>query len=354
MAIDADLGAGLITDKEARARRAEHPARSRLLRRHGRRVEVRAGRRDRGLLIVAVNLVGGIIIGVAQKGMSLGHAAQTYTLLSIGDGLVAQIPALLISIATGLIVTRAGSGPRARQRHLGQVLKQRTARSSHRRDRPLRAHRGPAQARDSAVAGIFAAVGWATVKDPPPDAGPDRRRTGGAAAPGADPLSEVGVDAIELAIGFGLIPLVDSVSGGTILLRVSRSAATSRAISGSWCLPFGFATSSTSRRTVRSQGTRLEVRAAASWPANCSRWTPTRERPIAGDPDTRTRLRIPAVWVRDIRRAEAESLGYTVIDVESVIVTHLTERSRPRTGSARTSGSIGAARQDQGDQCSGG
>src|SRR6185312_8989589 len=106
MAIDADLGAGLITDKEARARRANiqreadfHGAMD------GASKFVR-GDAIAGLLVLAVNIIAGIIIGVAQKGMSIGHAAQTFTVLSIGDGLVAQIPALLVSTGSALLTTR--------------------------------------------------------------------------------------------------------------------------------------------------------------------------------------------------------------------------------------------------------
>src|SRR5262245_55998009 len=106
MSIDADLGAGMITEKEARERRRAiqreadfHGAMD------GASKFVR-GDAIAGILVLAVNVVGGIVIGVAQKGMSIGHAAQTYTVLSIGDGLVAQIPALLVSTGAALLTTR--------------------------------------------------------------------------------------------------------------------------------------------------------------------------------------------------------------------------------------------------------
>ena len=109
MAIDADLGAGLITDKEARARRKEieqeadfHGAMD------GASKFVR-GDAVAGLLIVGINIVGGMIIGVAQQGLSFGDAAKTYTMLSIGDGLVSQLPALLVSTGAALLTTRGSS-----------------------------------------------------------------------------------------------------------------------------------------------------------------------------------------------------------------------------------------------------
>ncbi|MBC7976836.1 MAG: FHIPEP family type III secretion protein, partial [Myxococcales bacterium] len=116
MAIDADLGAGLINEKDARDRRTAvqreadfHGAMD------GASKFVR-GDAIAGLLVLAINVIGGIIIGVAQKDMSLGQAAQTYTVLSIGDGLVAQIPALLVSTGSALLTTR-GEDP-----ELGSVL----------------------------------------------------------------------------------------------------------------------------------------------------------------------------------------------------------------------------------------
>jgi flagellar biosynthesis protein FlhA len=121
MAIDADLGAGLINEKEARERRKAiqreadfHGAMD------GASKFVR-GDAIAGLLVLGVNVVGGIIIGVAQKGMSIGDAAQTYTVLSIGDGLVAQIPALLVSTGAALLTTR-GEDPELGRALSGQLL----------------------------------------------------------------------------------------------------------------------------------------------------------------------------------------------------------------------------------------
>src|SRR5580692_1035894 len=121
MAIDADLGAGLINEKEARERRR---AVSREADFHGAMdgaSKFVRGDAIAGLLVLAVNVVGGIIIGVAQKGMSIGHAAQTYTVLSIGDGLVAQVPALLVSTGSALLTTR-GDDSKLGEAISGQML----------------------------------------------------------------------------------------------------------------------------------------------------------------------------------------------------------------------------------------
>lgn len=109
MAIDADLGAGLIDDKEARKRREEISREADFYGAMDGASKFVRGDAIAGLLITFINIIGGLIIGVAQKGMTLAEAAQTYTLLTVGDGLVSQIPALLISTSAGIIVTRAAS-----------------------------------------------------------------------------------------------------------------------------------------------------------------------------------------------------------------------------------------------------
>ena len=108
MAIDADLSAGLIDEKEAKPRRKTIEAESNFFGAMDGASKFVRGDAIAGLLIVGINIVGGIIIGVAQKGMSFGDATQTFTLLTVGDGLVSQMPALIVSTAAGLMVSKAG------------------------------------------------------------------------------------------------------------------------------------------------------------------------------------------------------------------------------------------------------
>src|SRR5690606_28339893 len=112
MAIDADLGAGLIDESEARRRREEISRQADFYGAMDGSSKFVKGDAIAGLLITAINIVGGIFIGVAQRGMSFGDAASTYTILTVGDGLVSQIPALVVSTAAGLMVTNAGGGTR--------------------------------------------------------------------------------------------------------------------------------------------------------------------------------------------------------------------------------------------------
>src|SRR3712207_454660 len=109
MAIDADLNTGQITDEEARERRSEISREADFYGAMDGASKFVKGDAVAGILIVVINLVGGIVVGVLQQGMSFGDAAQNFSLLSVGDGLCAQIPALLISVATGILVTRSAS-----------------------------------------------------------------------------------------------------------------------------------------------------------------------------------------------------------------------------------------------------
>jgi flagellar biosynthesis protein FlhA len=108
MAIDADLSAGLIDEKTAKARRKELEDESGFFGAMDGASKFVRGDAIAGLLIVFINVIGGIIIGVAQQGMSFGDAARTYTVLTVGDGLVTQVPALIVSTAAGLLVSKAG------------------------------------------------------------------------------------------------------------------------------------------------------------------------------------------------------------------------------------------------------
>jgi flagellar biosynthesis protein FlhA len=122
MAIDADLNAGLIGEEEAPPAQRHFP-RSRILRLHGRCFQVRPGDAVAGIIIMLLNVVGGLIVGVMQHNMELAQAAKNYTLLTIGDGLVAQIPGLIVSIAAGMVVTRVSDDRDIGQQVMGQMFR---------------------------------------------------------------------------------------------------------------------------------------------------------------------------------------------------------------------------------------
>src|SRR3954453_19993681 len=227
MAIDADLNAGQITDDEARRRRKEISDEADFYGAMDGASKFVKGDAMAAVLITAINLIGGIVVGVVQQGMPFGEAINHFSLLSVGDGLAAQIPALLISVATGIIVTRSASEKDLGSELASQVLKQRKA--------PLVAGSvicafalvpGLPKLPFLVIGGLLFAIGRA-LKDVLAEREREAAALAAAPAKAAEPSSRdqaveaLTIDPLELAIGFGLVPLVDSNGTGTLLSRVS-------------------------------------------------------------------------------------------------------------------------------------
>ncbi|MGO9321194.1 MAG: flagellar biosynthesis protein FlhA, partial [Solirubrobacteraceae bacterium] len=228
MAIDADLNAGLITDEQARTRRADIAREADFYGAMDGASKFVKGDAMAAVIITAINLVGGIVVGMLQRHLGFTEATHQYSLLTVGDGLSAQIPALLISVATGIIVTRAASDRDLGSDIANQILTQRKA--------PLVAAGaiglfalipGLPKLPFLLIAGIFGGIAWVVRNGMPgaTDADAAARAAAQAALPkaGDEPMSEVGVDTLELAIGFGLVPLVNEnpthPAGSSSLLR---------------------------------------------------------------------------------------------------------------------------------------
>jgi flagellar biosynthesis protein FlhA len=337
MAIDADLNAGLITDEEARNRRAEISQEADFYGAMDGASKFVKGDAMAAVLIVMINLIGGIVVGVMQQGMPFSEAIQHFSLLTVGDGLAAQIPALLISVATGIIVTRAASDTDLGSDITSQITRQRKA--------PLVAGGvicafalvpGLPKLPFLVIGGIFAAIGWALreggalAPDEQKPALADAEGTA-IAAPRDAALEALALDPLELAIGFGLVPLVDAGAGGTLLSRVSvirRQIASDLGMvippvrihdelgldSHEYVLKV--------RGMEVARGRLMAGHQLAMDPGDAVGQLP------GGVPTTEPAFGLPATWVNDGQRAEAEALGFTVVDGESVIVTHLTETIR--------------------------
>ncbi len=335
MAIDADLNAGLITDDQARGRRAEISSEADFYGAMDGASKFVKGDALAAVIIVFINLVGGIIVGVAQHGMSFEEAAHQFSLLTVGDGLAAQIPALLISVATGIIVTRAASDKDLGSDIASQILKQRKA--------PMVAAAaiggfalipGLPKLPFLFIAAIFGAIAWA-VRDGLPGAEKEKEDPQvPALTTASEPISEVGVDALELAIGFGLVPLVDGGSGGSgpaSLLRrvwmVRRQIATELGIVIPRVRIHDELGMESHEYVIKIRGS--EVTRGRIMPGHLLAMNPGDALgSLSGIPTREPAFGLEAVWVHESGRAEAESLGYTVVDPESVIVTHLTETIR--------------------------
>jgi flagellar biosynthesis protein FlhA len=338
MAIDADLNAGQITDEEARKRRDEISREADFYGAMDGASKFVKGDAMAAVLITLINLIGGVIIGVAMQGRPFMEAIQHFSLLSIGDGLAAQIPALLISVATGIIVTRAAS-----QQDLGRdVVEQITSQ----RKAPMVA--GGVILLFALIPGLpkipFLVIGAAFLlggralgkAHDAREKAETQAATAAAALPAApaSPRDQVQdaltLDPLELCIGFALVPLVDGSSGGSLLQRVSavrrQIAAEVGTIIPSVRIHDDIGLQS-HEYVVKVRGTEVargQVMAGHQLALDPGDAVGT----LDGVPTTEPAYGMAAVWIADASRAEAEALGYTVVDAESVIVTHLTETIR--------------------------
>ncbi len=335
MAIDADLNAGLITEDQARARRAEISNEADFYGAMDGASKFVKGDAMAAVIITAINLIGGIVVGVVQHHLSFSEATHHFSLLTVGDGLAAQIPALLISVATGIIVTRAATGTDLGSDIASQILRQRKA--------PMVAAAviglfalvpGLPKLPFLMIAAVFGAIGW-SVRNGLPGDEDDKPVLEPAALPAGsgneETVERLNVDALELAVGFGLVPLVEGgSSGGTLLRRVSMIR---RQIAGELGIvippvrihdELGL---DSHEYVVKVRG--AEVARARIMPGHLLAMDPGDAEPgLRGIPTTEPTYGLPAFWVHASARAEAEALGYTVVDAESMIVTHLTETIR--------------------------
>jgi flagellar biosynthesis protein FlhA len=340
LAIDADLNAGLITEAEARQRRKDIQRSADFYGAMDGASKFVRGDAIAALIIVAINTIGGFIVGVAQQHMSLLQSLQHFTLLTVGEGIVTQVPALLISTATGIIVTRAA----AESDFGADLTKQLSGQPSailiaaimtalfglaglvrwfmlplsivlfiaylRVRNRPRENVRGqlPSAAQAAAVAGGTGA-GQAAIK------------------PAESVVPLLSYDPMELEIGFGLIPLVDTTQGGDLLERITlirRHAARDLGIIVPPIRVRDNLQLKPSTYVVKIYG--LEVASAEVMVSRLLAMNPgTATQPIDGIPTTEPAFNLPALWIPDSARGEAEMAGYTVIDPTSVIATHLTE-----------------------------
>jgi len=273
---------------------------------------------------------------VLQQGMSFGDAINHFSILTIGDGLAAQLPALLISTATGILVTRSGSDSDLGKDITGQLIAQPRA--------PMMAGGliigmglvpGLPKLPFFIVGGIVFMLGR-TLKGQAASRALEAKAQAALASQSAQPLpgdaalGALGVDPLELAIGFGLVPLVDTQSGGALLARVGVVRRQLAADLGIVIQPVRIhddAALQSHEYSVRVRG--ADVARGRIIPGHRLAINPGGAvLDIAGIPTTEPAFGLPAVWIEDGARAEAEALGYTVVDSESVIVTHLTETIR--------------------------
>ncbi len=331
MAIDADLSAGLIDEKEARTRRDEISRTADFYGAMDGASKYVKGDAVLGILVVIVNVLGGIFIGVIQRGMPLSKAASTYTILTVGDGLVSQVPALIISTAAGLMVTNAAGSDR-----MGVVL----SRQLGMHPRAMWIASG-VLASFSLVPGLpmmpfIALAGCIAILARKSSRTEDRRLELAhlssipeveAPAP-ADPMRDLlQIDPIELEVGYALIPLVDESQGGDLLERISLLRKQAALELGILVPPIRI------RDDIRlpaneyliklrgSEVARAEVMPRFMMALNTGGVVAQIDGMDTVDPS----FGMPARWIAGSRRTEAEALGYVVVEPSTVVATHLLE-----------------------------
>jgi len=333
MAIDADLNSGLIDEDEARRRRKEVGAEADFYGAMDGGTKFVKGDAIAAVIITLVNLVGGFAIGMLQRGMSPGESITTYSLLTVGDGLVSQIPALLMSVATGVIVTRATSDGDVGNDLVGQLSKHREA---------LRIGSGallglcfvPGMPKLPflVAGGLLVAASFRSTAPDRPEAQPGERPAlpaGQQTETSSDPITEsLHVDPLELLLAPDLIDLVDPARGGDLLDRV-------RALRRKTALDLGIVLPPVRTRdgAMLAPGT-YEIRiggvTAATGEAPPGHVLAIGDAPdmLPGRRTTEPVFGLPAVWVALENRATAEIVGATLVERAAVVTTHLAEMVR--------------------------
>ncbi|HSY96612.1 MAG TPA: flagellar biosynthesis protein FlhA [Steroidobacteraceae bacterium] len=330
MAIDADLNAGIITQAEAIVRRQEVREEADFYGAMDGASKFVRGDAIAGILVVFINLFGGTIIGAAQHGMSLADAGRTYALLTIGDGLVAQIPALLLSVAVAILVTRVSRPHDMSQQIMTQVLGQPKALGVTSGiltllgiipGMPNLVFLGMAAL--CAVGAFFLSkrkeAGKAAVASPAVAATPPAEQR----ELSWDDVEPV--DLIGLEVGYRLIPLVDRNQGGELMGRI-------KGVRKKLSEELGFLVQAVHIRDNLELGPNSYRITILGAPVGESEVFPDRELAInpgqvsgtlAGTATKDPAFGLEAVWIEKTRREQAQAQGYTVVDASSVVATHL-------------------------------
>lgn len=332
MAIDSGLNTGAITDKEAAERRKKLQQENSFFGSMDGATKYVKGDATAGLIITGINLVGGIVMGMVYGGLSINDALSKYTILTIGDGLSSQIPSLLISLATGILVTKASSDGELGDEIVGQLFSM---------DRVL-IMVGAALS----VLGILTPLPWyifvplgaalifygrklgtkageAKIEE---SAEQEENEAQEIRKP-ENVVSLLNVDPIELEFGYGIIPLADVNQGGDLLDRVVM-------IRRQIALELGAVVPiirlrdniqlNPNQYVIKIKG--IQVSEGEILFDHYMAMNPGYvEEEITGIPTFEPSFHLPAIWITESQRERAESLGYTVVDPPSIIATHLTE-----------------------------
>jgi len=327
MGIDADMNAGMIDEKEARKRRETVAREADFYGAMDGASKFVRGDAIASIIMILINIIGGLVVGMLQHGMDFRSAAQNYTLLTVGEGLISQIPALILSTAAGVVVTRAAS-----EANLGaEVVRQ------------ILAHPRALMAAASVVTffglmpglphfpllllgAMIGYVGYAAQQSQQ-EAAQTEEDTKAVLPPPDKQEGVVPLDLMEVNIGYGLISLVDEAQGGELLKRIS-------AVRKQMALELGFVVPAIHiRDNLMLQHSEYQILIKGGEVARGEllighylAMNPNgADRQLPGIPTKEPCFGLPALWVTESQKDRAHVAGYTVVDLPSVVVTHLTE-----------------------------
>jgi len=327
MAIDADLNAGLIGEEEARSRRKEIGQEAEFYGAMDGASKYVRGDAVAGILVIVINILGGLIVGMVQHDLSFADAVKNYTLLAIGDGLVAQIPALIISVAAGVVVSRVADDRNISNQLTEQLLSNpRAIYITAAIIAGLGLIPGMPHFAFLVLAGLLAGVAFTAekkqqVKEAEPETAPAEVND----SPEASWDDVMPVDVIGLEVGYRLIPLVDVAQGGDLLKRI-------KGLRKKFAQEVGFLPPPIHIRDnleLRPAGYRItlkgvEIGSGESFPGQYLAIDPGNVTgPLSGTTTTDPAFGLPAVWIEANTRDQAQAMGYTVVDTSTVIATHL-------------------------------
>jgi flagellar biosynthesis protein FlhA len=332
MAIDADLSAGLINEQEARRRRKQLEDEGGFFGAMDGASKFVRGDAIAGLLVVFINVIGGMIIGIAQQGLSFADAAHSYTILTVGDGLVTQIPALIVSTAAGLLVSKAGISGSADKALMAQLSGYPKALGMS----------GAVMIFMALLPGIplipFLALGSGAAalafvfdkRTKVTAAAAEAKKTAAAKTEAAEePIgAALRIDDLKVELGYALLPLVNAPDGGDRLTEQIKALRRSLAVEMGFVMPAVRILDNVQLDANAYVIKIKEVEAGAGkiWPGQYMVMDPAGGQVnIPGMHTTEPTFGLPATWIDGAMKEEASIKGYTVVDAATVMSTHLTE-----------------------------
>ena len=326
MAIDADLSSGLIDEAEAKKRRKELEQESTFFGAMDGASKFVRGDAVAGLIIVAINIIGGILIGVLQHHIPIGQAASTYTIMTIGDGLVSQIPALVISIAAGFLVSKSGVEGSADKALVAQLAMNPVALGMVAASAGVIALVPGMPILPFSIISIGAGVlAWRrsqkTLEPAPVEIAPVDQNA-------EEPIAQtLAIDEIKIELGYGLLGLINDLEGRRLTDQI-------KALRRTLASEFGFVMPSVrilDNMRLPSQGycIRIKEMEAGSGEVRLGQMMAMDPRggqvEMPGEHVREPAFGLPATWVDEALREEATFRGYTIVDPATVLTTHLTE-----------------------------